>query len=118
MKNRNNLPRLIAFRPIGVVRSGHITASKTPNQPAYAKGCRGRAEIFPEFAEGLADLDGFSHVYLLYHFHRSREVKLKVKPYLQDIERGVFATRAPDRPNAIGLSVVKLVGREQREALI
>ena len=102
----------IQYKPIGVIHSEHIIAEETPIQPAYAKGCRGRAEIFPEYEEGLRDLDGFSHIYLIYHFHRSKSVKLTVKPFLQDVERGVFATRAPSRPNAIGLSIVELVSRE------
>ncbi len=103
---------VITYKPIGVIRSEHDTAEKTPIQSTYAKGCKGRVEIFPEFAEGLQDLDGFSHVYLIYHFHQSRLVRLKVRPFLQDVERGVFATRAPCRPNAIGLSVVELVSRD------
>jgi tRNA-Thr(GGU) m(6)t(6)A37 methyltransferase TsaA len=103
---------VIAYKPIGVIRSGHGREEETPIQPVYAKGCKGRTEIFPEFAEGLRDLEGFSHVYLLYHFHRAGAAKLLVKPFLQDIERGVFATRAPCRPNAIGLSVVELVRRD------
>ncbi|MCK9229907.1 MAG: tRNA (N6-threonylcarbamoyladenosine(37)-N6)-methyltransferase TrmO [Syntrophales bacterium] len=98
----------IPFHSIGVIRSGHRSAEKTPIQPVYAWGCPGTAEIFPEYAEGLRDLEGFSHVYLIYHFHGAHETKLIVKPFLQDIERGVFATRAPCRPNAIGLSVVRL----------
>ncbi len=103
---------LITYRPIGVIRSGHVAADQTPIQPVYAAGCAGRAEIFPEFEEGLCDLDGFSHVYLIYHLHRAGAVKLRVKPFLQDVEHGVFSTRAPCRPNPIGLSVVQLVRRE------
>jgi len=102
----------ITYKPIGVIYSEHTIAEETPIQPAYAKGCRGRAEIFPEYEEGLRDLDGFSHIYLIYHFHLSTTAKLIVKPFLQDVERGVFATRAPTRPNAIGLSIVELVSRE------
>jgi len=85
----------LAFAPIGVVRSEHRVARATPIQPAYAKGCLGRAEILPELAAGLRDLEGFSHLYLLFHFHQSEPAKLLVKPFLQDVERGVFATRAP-----------------------
>jgi tRNA-Thr(GGU) m(6)t(6)A37 methyltransferase TsaA len=103
---------IVSFRPIGMIHSEHQAAEKTPIQPAYAKGCKGRAEIFPEFEKGLQDVEGFSHVYLIYHFHHSKSVKLTVKPFLQDVERGVFATRAPCRPNAIGLSVVELVRRD------
>lgn len=103
---------VVTYRPIGVIRSGHVDEDQTPIQPAYASGCRGRAEVFPEFAEGLRDLEGFSHIYLVYHFHRCGPVRLLVKPFLQDVLRGVFATRAPCRPNAVGLSVVELVHRE------
>ena len=99
----------VCYQPIGIIRSGHLEADKTPIQPAYAQGCKGRAEIFPEFAEGLRDLEGFSHLYLIYHFHHAGHVKLSVKPFLQDVVRGLFATRAPCRPNPIGLSIVRLV---------
>jgi tRNA (adenine37-N6)-methyltransferase len=104
----------ITFSPIGVIHSGHSIARQTPIQPAYAKGCPGRVEIFPEYAEGLQDLEGFSHVYLVYYFNQAEPAKLIVKPFLQDVERGVFATRAPCRPNAIGLSIVELLRREGR----
>jgi len=103
---------VITYQPIGVIHSKHHAAEQTPIQPAYARGCKGWVEVFPEFAKGLQDLEGFSHVYLIYHFHQSRSVRLMVKPFLQNVERGVFATRAPCRPNAIGLSVVNLVNRE------
>jgi len=102
----------VTYRPIGVIRSEHVAAEQTPIQPAYAQGCKGRAEIFPEFTQGLSDLEGFSHVYLIYHFHQAGPAKLLAKPFFQDVERGVFATRAPCRPNAIGLSVVELVRRD------
>ena len=98
--------------PIGVIHTEHTAAEKTPIQPVYAKGSTGVVEVFPEFAAGLRDVDGFSHLYLLYHFHEARTVRLTVKPFMQDVERGVFSTRAPCRPNGIGLSVVELVGRE------
>lgn len=99
----------ITYVPIGVIRSEHKDAHKTPIQPVYARGCRGRVEIYPEFAEGLRDLSGFSHLYLIYHFHCAGPAKLTVKPFLQDMDRGLFATRAPCRPNPIGLSVVELL---------
>jgi len=100
------------YRPIGIIQSDHTVADKTPIQPVYAAQCEGRAEIFPEFADGLHDLEGFSHIYLIYHFHRAGSPRLMVKPFLEDVEHGIFATRAPARPNAIGLSVVELVRRE------
>jgi len=98
----------IAYCPIGVIHSEHDIADKTPIQPVYAQGCKGHIELYPDFADGLKDLDGFSHIYLIYHFHQSRQVKLIVQPFLQDVDRGIFSTRAPFRPNPIGLSVVEL----------
>jgi tRNA-Thr(GGU) m(6)t(6)A37 methyltransferase TsaA len=80
-----------------------------PIQPAGAKGIAGTVEINPEYQEGLADLDGFSHIILLYHFHLSEGYSLLVKPFLDEHLRGVFSTRAPRRPNPLGLSVVRLV---------
>jgi len=102
----------VSYRPIGVIRSKHTQSESAPIQPVYAAGCRGRVEILPEFADGLRDLEGFSHIYLIYHLHQAPAAKLSVKPYLQDAEHGVFATRAPARPNPIGLSIVKLERRE------
>lgn len=102
----------IAFRAIDVIRSGHVDPEQTPIQPVYARACRGRVEVAGEFAAGLRDLEGFSHIFLLYHFHRAAAAALSVRPFLQDAERGVFATRSPRRPNAIGLSLVRLLGRE------
>lgn len=99
----------IIYKPIGVIRSEHTVADKTPIQPVYAKGCMGQAEVFEEYAEGLADLDGFSHIYLIYHFHLAPPLKLRARPFLQDAERGIFAIRGPARPNPIGLSVVELL---------
>lgn len=104
----------IIFRPIGVIRSGHARAEETPIQPAFAERCVGRAEILEEFEEGLRDLEGFSHVYLIYHLHRAGPPRLLVKPFLDDQVRGVFATRSPNRPNPIGLSIVRLLRREGR----
>ena len=102
----------IIYEPIGTIRSEHTIAGKTPIQPVYARGCKGQVRMFEKFSGGLNDLDGFSHIYLLYHFHQAPPVQLLVKPFLQDTERGVFATRAPCRPNAIGLSIVKFMKRE------
>ena len=84
----------ITFRPIGIIRSEHTSADATPIQPVYARDCLGRAEILPEFADGLADIEGFSHLYLIYHLDRAEPAQLRVKPYLQDVEHGIFATRA------------------------
>jgi tRNA-Thr(GGU) m(6)t(6)A37 methyltransferase TsaA len=111
MSNPEPISASIVYTPIGIIHSEHHLPEKPPIQPVYARGCPGRAEIFAEFAEGLRDLDGFSHLYLIYHFHQAGTARLVVKPFLQDVDRGVFATRAPCRPNAIGLSVVELVSR-------
>jgi tRNA-Thr(GGU) m(6)t(6)A37 methyltransferase TsaA len=107
-------PQTITYRPIGIIRSPHTDPKSAPIQPVYARGVEGRAEIAEPYADGLADLEGFSHLILLYHFHRVGGVRLRVTPFLEDAEHGVFATRAPCRPNPIGLSVVRLVRREGR----
>jgi tRNA-Thr(GGU) m(6)t(6)A37 methyltransferase TsaA len=99
----------IEFTPIGIVRSPFETLDNMPIQPSGAKGIEGTADIFEEFRAGLADLDGFSHVILLYHFHRSSSFSLSVVPFMDSAARGLFATRAPRRPNQIGLSVVELI---------
>jgi len=104
----------VTYHPIGIIRSPHTDRETVPIQPVYAEGIEGRAEIFEAYEDGLADLEGFSHLILLYHFHRAGGVKLRVTPFLEDVEHGVFATRAPCRPNPIGLSVVRLVRREGR----
>jgi tRNA-Thr(GGU) m(6)t(6)A37 methyltransferase TsaA len=99
----------IKYRPIGVIRSPFKETKGMPIQAVGAKGIAGTAEISPEYSSGLQDLDGFSHIFLIYHFHRSQEYSLLVRPFLDDSLRGVFATRAPKRPNGIGISVVRLV---------
>ena len=83
-----------------------------PIQPTGAAQVRGSVEILPELTEGLKDLDGFSHIILLYHFHRMQGSKLTVVPFMDSQPRGVFSTRAPVRPNPIGLSVVRLLSIE------
>jgi tRNA-Thr(GGU) m(6)t(6)A37 methyltransferase TsaA len=102
----------LLVRPIGYLRTPFADPTGMPIQPAGAKGVRGTLEVLPEFCGGLADLEGFSRIILLYRFHRSRGYSLRVVPFLDDCERGVFATRAPRRPNPIGLSVVRLVAIE------
>jgi len=98
----------IEYRPIGIIHSPFKTSMGSPIQPSAAKGVEGKIEVFTEFAEGLRDLAGFSHLILIYHFHLSKKFALTVKPFLDDKEHGVFATRAPSRPNPIGISVVRL----------
>ncbi|MBE9570654.1 MAG: tRNA (N6-threonylcarbamoyladenosine(37)-N6)-methyltransferase TrmO [Proteobacteria bacterium] len=102
----------IKYRPIGVIHSPFKKPKGTPIQPAAAKGISGTVEVFPEYAEGLKDVEGFSHIILIYHFHLSSGSSLTAKPYMDSKERGVFAMRGPSRPNPIGISIVRLVGIE------
>jgi tRNA-Thr(GGU) m(6)t(6)A37 methyltransferase TsaA len=102
----------VSYQPIGTIHSPFEGVEKVPIQPAAARGIRGTVEVMPEFVAGLQDLHGFSHIILLYHFHRVRQVRLTVVPFMDDQPRGVFATRAPSRPNPIGLSIVRLLGIE------
>jgi tRNA-Thr(GGU) m(6)t(6)A37 methyltransferase TsaA len=99
----------ITYNPIGVIHSTFKDIKGMPIQPTGAKGIAGTIEIKPEYVDGLQDIEGFSHIILIYHFHLSKGYSLKVKPFLDENLRGVFATRAPRRPNHIGISVVKLV---------
>lgn len=103
----------IEYNPIGIIRSPYSRTADMPIQPAAAMGVRGSVEVFSEFVPGLKDLDGFSNIILLYHFHLSNNFKLEVRPFLDNTTRGVFATRAPKRPNQIGLSVVKLISVQE-----
>ncbi len=104
----------ISLHPIGVIRTSHYEPDRTPIQPVFASGAKGTVELLPEYEEGLADLEGFSHLWLVYAFDRAAVPKLTVKPYLEDRPHGVFATRAPCRPNPLGLSLVRLVRRAGR----
>jgi len=99
----------IIFKPLGIIHTPHTNPDKTPIQPVYAEEFEGKIEIFPEYADGLKDLDGFSHIYLLYEFHKTDKTKLHVIPFLDKVERGIFSTRAPFRPNKIGISTVELI---------
>jgi tRNA-Thr(GGU) m(6)t(6)A37 methyltransferase TsaA len=98
----------IELDPIGVIHSPHQKLEGMPIQPSRAQGIRGTVELDPRYSEGLQDLDAFSHIVLLYWLHKSSGYKLKVVPFLDTEERGLFATRAPRRPNPLGLSVVRL----------
>jgi len=100
----------IEYQPIGFVHSPHQTTSGTPIQPSRARGIEGTVELEEEYVEALSDLDGFSHIILICHLHEAAGFKPKVVPYLDTELRGLFATRAPSRPNPIGLSVVRLLG--------
>ncbi|RLD07117.1 MAG: tRNA (N6-threonylcarbamoyladenosine(37)-N6)-methyltransferase TrmO [Chloroflexota bacterium] len=99
----------IYYTPIGIIHSSFTEIAGMPIQPSGALGVQGWVEIEPKFLPALRDLDGFSHLILLYHFHRATEVTLTVTPFLDTEKHGIFATRAPKRPNPIGLSIVKLL---------
>ncbi|MDF9407678.1 MAG: putative tRNA (adenine(37)-N6)-methyltransferase [Pelotomaculum sp. PtaB.Bin013] len=99
---------MINFKPIGVIQSPFKKPKGTPIQTTAARDTAGVIEVYPEYIEGLKDIEGFSHLILIYHFHLAKESTLLVKPFLDNELHGVFATRAPSRPNAIGFSVVRL----------
>ncbi|MEA3254018.1 MAG: tRNA (N6-threonylcarbamoyladenosine(37)-N6)-methyltransferase TrmO [Chloroflexota bacterium] len=102
----------IKYQPIGVIHSPFKEPKGTPIQPAAAEGIDGVVEVFPEYADGLKDVEGFSHIILIYHFHLSGQSQLRVKPYMDGKTHGVFAMRGPSRPNPIGISEVRLMGVE------
>jgi tRNA-Thr(GGU) m(6)t(6)A37 methyltransferase TsaA len=98
----------ITYHFIGLIHSRFTTLEQMPVQPIGETSAPGTVEVYPQFLEGLEDLEGFSHIILLYHLHQVHRTNLTVRPFLEKETRGVFATRAPTRPNPIGLSVVKL----------
>jgi len=100
----------IEYEPIGIIHTPFTRLEGMPIQPTGAIGIPGHIEIFPGYESGLSDLEGFSHITLLYHFHQSTGFSLRVIPFLDTVERGLFSTRAPKRPNSIGLSTVMLTG--------
>lgn len=100
---------MIVFNPIGTIHTPHKQREGAPIQPAAASTFKGTVELLPEYTEALEDLDGFERIILIYHFHLSNGFNLKVKPFLDKVKRGLFATRAPRRPNQIGISIVKLL---------
>ncbi|MBT4285847.1 MAG: tRNA (N6-threonylcarbamoyladenosine(37)-N6)-methyltransferase TrmO [Deltaproteobacteria bacterium] len=109
---------MITFTPIGTVHSPHKDLKNMPIQPKGAKGIEGHVLINESFVEGLSDLDGFSHVYLIYHFHAATRVEMKVIPFMDKVERGIFSTRSTLRPNHIGLSIMELLEVEGNKVLL
>jgi len=100
------------LEPIGIIHSPHQEQSGTPVQPLYAEGVEGEVVLDDRYADGLQDIEGFERIWLLFWMDRSRPYKLRLIPYRDTVERGLFATRAPSRPNPIGISCVRLLGRE------
>jgi len=107
----------IVLTPVGLIPTPFDTASETPIQSSRSN-TEGWVEVFPEFAEGLQGIEAFSHLYLIYHLHRADQVCLLVKPFLDDRIRGVFSTRHPFRPNHIGISIVRLISRQDNRLTI
>ncbi|WP_327053567.1 tRNA (N6-threonylcarbamoyladenosine(37)-N6)-methyltransferase TrmO [Halomicrococcus gelatinilyticus] len=107
------------YESIGVIRSPFDSPEEMPIQPVGADSTVGTVELEASYAEGLQDLDGFTHCILLYHFHAADDtVSLQVEPFLDDVHRGLFATRAPQRPNPIGLSVVEIDTVSEQEVTV
>lgn len=102
----------IIMRPIGVIHSPYQTKEECPIQGVYTSESFGSVELRPEHAEGLQDIETFSHIYLIYHFDRAGEIKYVRPTFLDDNEHGVYASRHPCRPNGIGMSIVRLISRE------
>jgi tRNA-Thr(GGU) m(6)t(6)A37 methyltransferase TsaA len=112
MEPINRTEAVITYKQIGIIHSPFLEPKGTPIQAAAAAGIKGSVSLYPEYTPGLKDLEGFSHIMLLYHLHLSTGNSLLVKPFLDNDLHGVFATRSPSRPNNIGLSVVRLLGIE------
>jgi len=101
--------KAITYKPIGVIHTPFKDIQGMPIQPVGARGIQGIVQVEPEYMQGVQDLEGFSHLILIYHFHLSEGYSLQVKPFMDDVLHGVFATRAPKRPNPIGISIVRLI---------
>jgi tRNA (adenine37-N6)-methyltransferase len=103
----------IIYKPIGIIHSPFKNPEGTPIQTSGGENIKGTVELFPEYTRGLKDLEGFSHIILIYHFHLSKGAKLLAKPYMDDEERGIFAIRGQGRPNPVGISVTRLIRIEK-----
>jgi len=99
----------IIVKPIGIICTPYLNTSNMPIQPIAARGIKGYIEISPEYVEGLKNLEGFSHIILIYHFHKIKEYDLEVITLSDSEARGIFASKEANRPNAIGISTVKLI---------
>ena len=107
----------ISLKPIGVIHAPFKDRKETPIQPFKSKAI-GRIEVFRKYQQGLKDIEGFSHIILIYNFHRSKGYKLLITPFLDSELRGLFATRYPRRPNQIGITVVKLLSRKNNILIV
>lgn len=114
--NRDKM--MIDFCPIGIIHSPFTEIEDMPIQPSGASGISGTIEIDHEYIAGLKDIDSFSHIILIYHFHKAKSSGLVVTPFLDSQKRGIFSTRAPVRPNPIGLSIVKLINVTQNMLIV
>jgi tRNA-Thr(GGU) m(6)t(6)A37 methyltransferase TsaA len=103
---------------IGIIHTPYKTKEECPIQPLYASGSPGSVEVFEEYGQGLKDIEGFSHIYLIYLFDRSGRIEFVRPTFLDDEPHGIYASRHPCRPNSIGLSIVKLVRREGNVLII
>ena len=102
------MAREITYRPIGIIHTPYIDKASTPMQGCFAPNSRATIELYPEYTDGLRDIEGFSHLILIYHFHKAEGCQLIAKPFLDKEKKGIFAIRHFNRPNPIGLSVVRL----------
>jgi len=103
---------MFEMKPIGFVRSPYAETSQIPKGCGAKHDAEGVLEVLPEFEEGLQDIEGFSHLFVIWTFHKAEGFALLGKPPTDDRAHGVFATRSPYRPNPIGLTVVQLIRRE------
>ena len=104
-----NKENKIEFKPIGIIHSPFKKPGEAPTSTNRGEGVEGTIELYPEYQQGLADLDGFSHITLVFYLHLSEGYNLMVTPHLDHRKRGLFATRSPHRPNPIAVSVVRLL---------
>jgi tRNA (adenine37-N6)-methyltransferase len=102
------MKKAIQIKPIGIIHTPYKEPKGIPIQGKFEKGVTGSIRLFPEYKAGLKDIEGFSHLILIYHFNRSKEERVTGKPFLEDFEHGIFAIRSPHRPNHIGFSIVKI----------
>lgn len=102
----------LIINPIGIIHTPHKGVKNAPIQPIAAQGIKGYIELLPEYVPGLKDLEGFSHVTLVYRFHKIQGYELEVVPFMDTVAHGIFSCKAPKRPNAIGISTVRLIAIE------